>query len=116
MLALAVASCSRGSRQAVPPIPYDDEGACPFQCCTYRQWTVDWDTDLRADRRDDAPVAFHASLNETVQALTGVVTTTKAGRAVAARQITIGAARVVLPQGEPIYLLRNVGGGDWKIW
>lgn len=115
-IVLAAAGCGGTTKQAGPPIPYDDEGACPFLCCTYRQWTVDWDTDIRGDRRDDAPVAFHASLNDTVQALTGVVTTTRVGRAVASRQVRVGAAHVVVPQGQPIYLLRNVGGGDWKIW
>ena len=116
MVALVALSCGRTTTQAGPPIPFDENGACPFLCCTYRAWTVDWDTDLRTDRRDDTPVAFHAALNDTVEALTGVVTTTKAGRASASRQVTIGAKHLVVPAGEPIYLLRNVGGGDWKIW
>jgi hypothetical protein len=97
-------------------MPYDEDGACPFQCCTYREWTVEGDTDLRSDRHDEAPVAFHAALQDRVLALTGVVTTTKAGRASASRQVTIGAKQLVVPAGETIYLLRNVSGGDWSIW
>ena len=116
LIALCTLSCGRVAEQAGPPIPFDEDGACPFLCCTYRAWTVDWDTDLHTDRRDAAPVAFHGALGETVQALTGVVTTTKAGRATASRQVTIGATHLVVPAGAPIYLLRNVGGGDWKIW
>jgi len=118
IVALGVMSCGRTTTQAGPPIPYDDDGACPFQCCTYREWSVDfeWGTDLRSDRHDEAPVAFHAAYNDTVQGLTGVVTTTKVGRARASRQITVGANHQVVPAGETIYLLRNVGGGDWKIW
>lgn len=65
---------------------------------------------------DDTPVAFHAAIRDTVEALTGVVTTTKPGRASASRQVTIGAKHLVVQAGEPFYLLRNVGGGDWKIW
>src|SRR5262245_11822498 len=84
---IARMACGRTTKQPGPTIPYDEEGACPFLCCTYREWTVDWDTDLRTDRRDDAPVAFHASLQQTVRALTGVVTTTKVGRASASRQV-----------------------------
>ena len=80
---LALGSCGRTTQQAGPPIPFDEDGACPFQCCTYREWTVDWDTDLHTDRRDDAPLAFHVALNDTVTAITGVVTTTKVGRATA---------------------------------
>lgn len=116
IIALGMLSCGRLTEQAGPPIPFDEDGACPFLCCTYRAWTVDWDTDVHADRRDDTPVAFHASLGETVQALTGVVTTTKVGRATASRQVTLGAKQTVVAAGEPVYLLRNVGGGDWKIW
>jgi len=30
------------------PLPkvFVDKGACPFECCTYREWTVSKDTDL----------------------------------------------------------------------
>src|SRR5215813_10582626 len=87
-LLLMVTACGRTQR-AGPPVPFDEEGACPFQCCTYREWSVDWETDLHTDRRDDAPIAFHTALNDTVQALTGVVTTTKVGRASASRQVTV---------------------------
>ena len=114
--ALALLSCGKTTQQAGPPIPFDEDGACPFQCCTYREWSVDWDTDLHADRRDDSPIAFHAPLGDTVLALTGVVTTTKVGRATAKRDAMVGTKRLPVAPGQPIYLLRNVGGGDWKIW
>jgi len=113
---LSLLGCRGTTEQAGPPVPFDEDGVCPFLCCTYRAWTVDWDTDLRTDRHDDAPVAYRASLGETVDALTGVVSTTTVGRATASRQVTIGSKRLVVAAGEPIYLLRNVGGGDWKIW
>src|SRR3954463_11758861 len=100
-------SCGKTTQRAGPPIPFDEEGACPFQCCTYREWTADWDTDLHTDKKDDSPVAFHAALNDTVTALTGVVTTTKAGRATAKRQVTVGMNHITVAAGEPIYLLRS---------
>src|SRR6187401_2738911 len=63
VLALAaLLGCARTTEQSGPPLPFDEEGACPFLCCTYRAWTVDWDTDVRSERRDDAPVAYHAAL------------------------------------------------------
>ena len=114
-LLMLVAACGRTERVG-PPIPFDEPGACPFQCCTYREWSVDWGTDIRTDKRDDASVAFHVNLNDTVTALTGVVTTTKIGRATASRQVNVGANRVPVAAGQPIYLLRSVGSGDWKIW
>ena len=114
ILVIALSACGR-TKQAGPSIPYDEDGACPFQCCTYRDWSVDWDTDLHADRRDDSPIAFHSALGDTVTALTGVVTTTKVGRATASRQVSVGNKHIPVAAGEPIYLLRNVGS-DWKIW
>ena len=108
-------ACGR-TQQAGPAIPFDEPGACPFQCCTYREWSVDWDTDIRTDKRDDAPIAFHVAIRDTVTAVTGVVSTTKPGTASATRPVTIGSNRLAVASGQPIYLLRNIGGGDWKIW
>jgi hypothetical protein len=115
LMLLTGMACGRAT-QAGPPIPYDEEGACPFQCCTYREWTAAWDTDLHTERRDDAPVAFHVRINDTITALTGVVTTTKAGRATARSEVVVGSSRVPVAVDQPIYLLRNTSGGDWKIW
>jgi len=114
-IVLLTSACGR-TKTTGPPIPFDEAGACPFQCCTYREWSVDYDTDLHTDRKDDAPIAFRASLGDTVTALTGVVTTTRVGRATAPRQVTVGMKHTVVPVGQSIYLLRNIGGGDWKIW
>jgi len=114
ILVVFLSACGR-SKQAGPPIPFDEDGACPFQCCTYREWSVDWDTDIHADRKDESPIAFRAALGDTVTALTGVVTTMKAGRATASHGVSVGAKHITVAAGEPIYLLRNVGS-DWKIW
>lgn len=107
--------CGR-TQQAGPPVPFDEPGACPFQCCTYREWSVAWGTDIRTDKRDDAPVAYHVAVNDTVTAVTGVVTTTKPGHATAMRPVNVGTKHLPVAAGEPIYLLRSVGSGDWKIW
>ncbi len=70
---------------AAPPVPYVDEGACPFECCTYRDWIAEapfqavayWRPD-GADRRK--PV-FSIAKGERVTAMSGVVVTTRAGEA-----------------------------------
>jgi len=116
LVLLLAAACGKTTQQAGPPLPFDEEGACPFQCCTYREWSVEYPTDIHADRRDDSPVAFHVNAGDTVNATTGVVTTTKAGHASASRDVRVGANHVPVPAGQPIYLIRNVGGGDWKTW
>jgi hypothetical protein len=59
---------------------------------------------------------MHVALGQTVQALTGVVSTTRVGKAVAERAIVVGARRVPVAAGASIMLIRHLGGGDWKIW
>jgi hypothetical protein len=100
----------------IPPVvPYDDHGACPFECCTYRTWTVEADTDVRRDRRDDAPVAFRVRAGERVDGITGVVVTTKLGKGIVRQAISIdGGPR--LTTGDTLYVLRYVGEGFWKVW
>jgi hypothetical protein len=65
-----------------PPLPYEDSGACPFECCTYREWAVQAETTVRSARDDAAPVAFRVRPGQRVTGVTGVVVTTKLGRAV----------------------------------
>lgn len=64
-----------------PPVPYEDSGACPFEGCVYRTWTANRAVVVRNQRRAEASVAFRLAEGARVQALTGVVVTTQAGRA-----------------------------------
>lgn len=111
--ALVVGRCSL-SGQSAPQLPYENPGACPFECCTYRTWAVKTDTDLFVERRDNAPVATRVRRGQRVQGLTGVVVTTRLGRAAARKQATIGDQQV--EPGEPIYILHYLGEGFWKYW
>lgn len=61
-------------------LPYLDAGACPFECCTYRQWIANKDTVLSKNMSDNSPVAFRIKKGGKVTGLTGVVITTKAGQ------------------------------------
>jgi hypothetical protein len=79
-----IAARSQGVRPAqMPALPFVDRGACPFEGCVYRDWTVKarvvtyetWDS--RAPVRE----VFATNPGETVTAMTGVVLVTSAGRA-----------------------------------
>ena len=100
----------------VPPLPYENAGACPFECCVYREWSVRADTLLRTRRDDAASVAFHVSRGQKVVGVTGVVVTTKLGLAVARRRTTVGQRKISLAAGESLHLLHYVGEGHWKFW
>ena len=100
--------------QAGPPVPYIDKGACPFECCTYRQWNVVKPTALRTSMSDSAPVRLRLKTGEKVQGMTGVVITTQPGIARAVKNGMVGTMRI--RKGEQIYVLTNLGEGFAKVW
>ncbi len=88
MLASACAVRAPRYELSEPPLPFEDHGACPFECCTYRGWTVETTTELRAARSLQAPVVFSVKPGENVVGLNGVVVTRKPGRAVVVEHIS----------------------------
>ena len=103
-------------RPSLPKVPYEDHGACPFECCTYRMWTVNAETPVCTDRRDSAPVAFRVRAGEQVDGLTGVVVTTKLGRATIREPIAVDSDKLELRPGDVVYVVNYIGEGVWKIW
>jgi hypothetical protein len=100
-----------------PPANYRDNGACPFECCTYRRWSVDTDTVIYKDQSEKSGVAFRLRKGEHVVGLTGVVITLKPGKAIVRRATTIGQARKIrVKPGDVLYLLHYMGEGFYKIW
>jgi hypothetical protein len=65
MLSLAIGSSSN----VVPPSPYIDAGACPFECCVYRDWRTEREVTL-FDRPDGKKIAT-LNKGEWVKALDG---------------------------------------------
>ena len=115
----AIAAMAEGTEcpgSAPPKVPYEDHGACPFECCTYRTWRVKKDTELRTDRRDSARIAFRVRAGEQVEGITGVVVTTRLGKAAIRRPITVDSTALRLQSGEAVYILHYLGEGFWKVW
>lgn len=102
-------------RRPRPTVPYENPGACPFECCTYRDWTVERDTDVFRDYRGKTPVAFRVRRGEKVVALTGVVVTTKLGVALATERILMRPERGFKPRDQ-LHLIHYLGEGYWKYW
>jgi hypothetical protein len=90
-------------------------GACPFECCVYRTWSVRRATDVRATRQKDAPVAFTVPAGAKVEALTGVVVVSRPGRARASREVAIEGLGT-LHAGDEVSVLHPVGEGYWLVW
>jgi hypothetical protein len=95
-------------------LPFEDWGACPFECCTYREWSVKADTPIHADRADGSPVVFTAKAGEWVTGLTGVVVTSMPGRAEVRVPTTVGGLRAA--PGDVVWLLTSQGEGFYKAW
>jgi hypothetical protein len=98
-------------------MPYFDYGACPFECCTYRRWTVEADTILYRQRSTTSGIAFRVKKGDHVTGLTGVVVTLSPGRVIVKREKTIGLVRKArVKPGAILYLLNYMGEGVYKIW
>ena len=105
-------------RQSAPPRHYEDFGACPFECCTYRQWTVNADTIFYKDRSTNSPVSFRAKKGEHVTGMTGVVITLQPGKALVKKATTLGTEKhqVQVKPGDVLYVLHYMGEGYYKFW
>ncbi len=120
-LALLISIVSLPARSAPPtepPTPYVDRGACPFECCTYREWTVETDTPVRTQRDLKEPLAFTARKGESVYGLTGVVVTLKPGRVLVTQDTQIGDERkqIQVSAGTIVYSLHYLGEGYSLLW
>src|SRR5262245_59465497 len=120
-ITLAIAGITHAAEPAPsspPPVPYEDHGACPFECCTYRTWRAKADTQILRNRRDGAAPAFRVRVGDQVEGITGVVVTTRFGRATIRMPMPIVAesGTVQLRPGDAVYIVRYAGEGFWKAW
>jgi hypothetical protein len=122
-LLLCVAATARAATPAAAPVlPYLDWGACPFECCTYREWTAAHAVDAFATRDVHGTRRFELAAGERVQALTGVVVTTRAGVAEVIAPVQLGyradgtGPALSLVPGERLYLLHDQGEGSVLFW
>lgn len=93
----------------VPPRVYVDEGACPFECCVYRKWTVEETTTLFAEKDHASRVIATLHPFQVVQARTGVVYTRPA-------KLTVLWDHGPFRKGKVVYVLTYQGEGFYKVW
>lgn len=101
-------------RSDAPPMPYEDYGICSGEACRFGEWVACQNMEIRKERDKDSPVAFQIAKGEKVAALTGVVITTKPGRATLLKSLKIGNFHA--DQGDNIYLLTYRGEGIFNVW
>jgi hypothetical protein len=104
-------------RSSGPPLPYADQGACPWEKCAYGEvWTANSITPILRDRKKKSPVAFQVNKGEQVRGVTGVVMTLKAGRAEVFKRGELGSNKVKVKPGDMIHVLHYMGAGVWAFW
>jgi hypothetical protein len=104
-------------------LPHYDFGACPFECCTYREWTAVKDTAIYRQRRKNSPVAFRVKNQERVSGLTGVVITSEPGIGKALNDTFLTGydkreveRKIRIRRGERFSLLTYLGEDVYWIW
>jgi len=96
--------------EPTPPSPFVDKGACPFECCTYREWVADKEISLM-DQPNGNKIVAQLHKDEKVQGVTGEVHSVPL-RAIA-RHDDPGTG---VKAGDVIYVLHPIGEGYWKAW
>ncbi|MYN43789.1 hypothetical protein GTP23_01740 [Pseudoduganella sp. FT93W] len=105
-----------------PPAQYENWGVCPFECCTYRDWTATDNIPVYQDRKAGSALAFSLRRDEKATALTGVVVTQKAARIRIASAMQDGyldgkdGPQLSLKPGDIVYLLAPLGEGAFLFW
>jgi len=98
----------------LPPLPFEDFGACPFEGCVYREWVVKNNLPIRKEMNETAPIAFIVKTGENVTALTGVVVTIQPRIEKASRPVEISGTAI--QKGDIVYFYTPLGEGVSKVW
>jgi hypothetical protein len=98
------------TKEQAPPSPYIDKGACPFECCTYREWTAKEAIDL-VDQPNGKRVVGQLHKGEKVQGVTGEV------HSIPLRVVALNDdPDAKVKAGDVIYVLHYLGEGAWQVW
>lgn len=123
MAGLATLCCGGAvAADSKPRMPYYDHGACPFECCTFRDWTTNGPVDARAEPYSKSKLLFHLNKNTPVTGVTGIVITYQYGVIRTAKPTKIGYDEkakkplVPVPSGDELYTLHYAGEGSVFFW
>ena len=109
MLASSVIA-AQTSGEKKPPNVYVDKGACPFECCTYREWEALADVAI-LDTPNGEKTVGRVKKGEKVEALTGEVHSVPL-RVVVRHDYPDSGVKA----GDAVYVLHYEGEGYWKVW
>jgi len=91
-------------------LPYIERDACPFECCTYGEWTALAPLYVSASPDVHASVLREVTSGETFTALGGHVRVDEPGTAV------VREGRNRFAAGEHLWVFSYLGEGSWNVW
>lgn len=97
-------------------LPYKDVGACPFECCTYRDWFAGKSITVFKTMNTGSPIAFKLKKGEKVKGVTGVVITSVAGKARVLKSRKLDDSSVRVTKGDTLLILTYQGEGFYRFW
>jgi hypothetical protein len=95
-----------------PALPWFDWGACPFETCTYSQWTVREAVTVYDTWKPDRHEIAQLPAGEKAAGVTGVVITYTPGKVRMDRDLPAQNLR----QGDTILVYTRRGEGFWAVW
>jgi hypothetical protein len=93
-----------------PPSVFVDAGACPFEGCKYREWTVEEETVL-LDKPNGKQAIATLAKGDAVIGLTGEVISEPV-----AAKTDRDIPQTPIKRGDTFYVLHYDGEGYWKVW
>lgn len=117
LLLILIANVVFSQQSSAPPKVYVSKGACPFECCTYRNWTALQPLSL-LDQPEGRSIARIGD-GEQVLAITGEVHTKPLRVRLTENgpyADSVPGQRQMIPAGSIVYLLHPVGEGYWLVW
>lgn len=114
--------CQVSYGQKLPPLPYMDWGACPFECCTYRGWEATREVKIYTSRKEGSKISFVLAKGELAIGVTGVVLTKSYGITKILKPVKIGytpvstAPELSLKAGDFVYTLHYAGEASDFFW
>jgi hypothetical protein len=99
----------------VPPEVLVRRGACPFECCTYREWTAVTAIPLVEEQRGRGEPVRTIAAGERFQADSGNVVITSFG-VVAVEDTVVGEGQKKLVPGDTVVILEPRGEGYFSVW
>lgn len=108
--ALLTTAAGAATPMSTPPNPFIDKGACPFECCTYRDWTTLKPVAL-LDKPAGKATGVSVPAKTVVRGVTGQVWSMPLSMTA-----THAFDESPIKKGDTFYALHGAGEGFWAVW